>query len=98
MVTGLLIYREKFSGTLKCRLDYKGERNVYQCRKFFGTYLDFSSPPCYTNTRYKTPKNKVVQGVPPISGVRLYTYSICLPRHSSDVHASMDARLIAARK
>ena len=39
-----------------------GERNVYQCRKFFGTYLDFSSPPCYTNTRYKTPKNKVLQG------------------------------------
>ena len=62
MVTGLLIYREKFSGTLKCRLDYKGERNVYQCRKFFGTYLDFLSPPCYTNTRYKTPKNKVLQG------------------------------------
>ena len=39
-----------------------GERNVYQCRKFFGTYLDFLSPPCYTNTRYKTPKNKVLQG------------------------------------
>ena len=39
-----------------------GERNVYQCRKFFGTYLDFLSPPCYTNTRYKTTKNKVLQG------------------------------------
>ena len=36
--------------------------------------------------------------VSPIPGVRSYTYSICLPRHSSDVHASMDARLIAARK
>lgn len=29
---------------------------------FFGTYLDFSSLPCYTYTRYKTPKNKVLQG------------------------------------
>ena len=46
----------------------------------------------------KIPKNQGLTRVSPIPGVRSYTYSICLPRHSSDVHASMDARLIAARK
>ena len=44
------------------------------------------------------PKKQGLTRVSPISGVRSYTYCICLPRHSSDVHASMAARLIAARK
>ncbi len=55
---------------------------------FFCTSLDFSELPCYTITRCKTRKTKVVQGFPPIPGVgHISTYMP--PRHSSDVHASM---------
>jgi len=44
------------------------------------------------------PKKQGLTRVSPISGVRSYTYCICLPRHSSNVHAIMAAWLIAARK
>ena len=37
----------------------------------------------------KPAKTKVLKGFSPIPGVRSYTCSICLPQHSSDVHASM---------
>ena len=57
---------------------------------FFCTSLDFSELPCYTITRCKTRKTKVVQGFPPIPGVgHISTYMP--PRHSSVVHASMPA-------
>ena len=39
----------------------------------------------------QNPKNQGRTRVSPISGVRSYTYCICLPRHSSNVHASMAA-------
>ena len=64
----------------------------------FGQVLIFHPSHAILSPVTKTPKNQGLTRVSPISGVRSYTYSICLPRHSSDVHASMAARLIAARK
>ena len=60
-------------------------------------YLAFQASLCYTLTRCKARKNKVLKGSP-ISGVRLYIFDIYLPRQSPDVHASMFAWLVAARK